>query len=296
MISLNRPKIFRLLNFFFIVAVISVGTAGCSLSGISLSASSQPTDITTGNASQTLNSAPTAKHLFSGEVRLANGAIAVDGVNDPVILISNQDASDPTYDQLINFLNQDGTDALPYTTSFVCANFADMLYNNAESDGIRAAYVVLDGINHALNAFQTTDKGLIYIDFTGNDPSIVQPIASYGETDFGTSKNYKKVAYIEVGKPLGLISLDVVSNYGFQYSGYEQWTTDMRAFNSILDSYNSRVQADNANGGVIRGSVEYLQMQQLKRQLITLSTKLGTFWEPVGTVIKIELFWKSNHQ
>ena len=212
-----------------------------------------------------------------------------------MVLISNQNATDPTCDQLIAFLNQDSTDSITYTPSFVCANFANLLYNDAESDGIRAAYVVLDGIDHALNAFQTTDQGLIYIDFTGNDPSIVQPVASQGETDFGAANNYKKVAYIEVGKPLGLISLDVASSYGFRYSGYEQWTTDMQTFNSILNSYNSRVQVDNTNGGVIRGSPEYLQLQQLEQQLSALAVKLGTFWEPGGTVTKIELFWKSNH-
>ena len=62
----------------------------------------------------------------------------------------------------------------------VCADFAERLHNDAEMAGIRCAYVSLDmegysdpyqlGIpsdaGHACNAFQTTDKGLIYIDVT----------------------------------------------------------------------------------------------------------------------------------
>jgi hypothetical protein len=62
----------------------------------------------------------------------------------------------------------------------VCGDFAERLHNDAEMAGIRCAYVSVDlsgytdpynyGIpsdsGHALVAFQTTDKGLIYIDDT----------------------------------------------------------------------------------------------------------------------------------
>ena len=54
--------------------------------------------------------------------------------------------------------------------SFVCADFAEMLHNNAEAAGIRAAYVCIMLLNetegHTLNAFETTDKGLVFIDCT----------------------------------------------------------------------------------------------------------------------------------
>jgi hypothetical protein len=63
----------------------------------------------------------------------------------------------------------------------VCADFAERLHNNAEKAGIRCGYVSLDmsgytdpynfGIasdaGHACNVFETTDKGLVYIDCTG---------------------------------------------------------------------------------------------------------------------------------
>jgi hypothetical protein len=64
----------------------------------------------------------------------------------------------------------------------VCADFAERLHNNAEMAGIRCAYVSLDMIGytdpfnlgiasdagHACNAFETTDKGIVYIDCTGD--------------------------------------------------------------------------------------------------------------------------------
>lgn len=63
----------------------------------------------------------------------------------------------------------------------ICSDFAEMLHNNAEKAGLRCAYVSIDlsgytdpysyGISsntgHALVAFNTTDRGLIYIDDTG---------------------------------------------------------------------------------------------------------------------------------
>lgn len=105
------------------------------------------------------------------------------GDGSPVILVDNPNAKDPSWDQLVNFLRQDNTDRHPYILgSYVCADFAETLHNNAENAGIRAAWVGLQmgsspyyptGAGHACNAFQTTDRGLVYIDdtnFLGNGP------------------------------------------------------------------------------------------------------------------------------
>ena len=119
-----------------------------------------------------------------------------------IVLINNDKAVDPSYNQLMTFLQQDRTDQFPYQPTLyaldfyygtaetridleyikniihsnsqpsdprICADFAERLHNEAEMAGIRCAYVSVDlsGVGHALNAFQTTDRGLIYIDDTG---------------------------------------------------------------------------------------------------------------------------------
>ena len=113
------------------------------------------------------------------------------GDGDKLELVNNPDAKDPTWDELKSFLAQDNTNQHLYITdSFVCADFAEMLHNNAEAAGIRAAYVSVElecvytyqpkptpptgcpsciSGSHACNAFQTTDRGLIYIDDTGDE-------------------------------------------------------------------------------------------------------------------------------
>ena len=71
----------------------------------------------------------------------------------------------------MSFLLQDKTDEVIYDfNTFVCVDFAEMVHNNAEAVGIKAAIVCIvftdGGPGHALNAFETKDRGLVYIDCT----------------------------------------------------------------------------------------------------------------------------------
>jgi len=93
------------------------------------------------------------------------------GGDGSVLTLTNYDnATDPTYDQLLTFLKTDLTDEKAYTSEYVCSDFARTLHNNAESNGIKNALVGCDftqGVGHAFNQFNTTDKGIVYIDCTG---------------------------------------------------------------------------------------------------------------------------------
>jgi len=112
---------------------------------------------------------------------------------------NNPDAVNPSWEQLVAFLKQDTTEKIQYWDSplpetqaitarqntigllevpklespvtFVCCEFANLLHDNAEASGIRAAVVAIhakgEDYAHLLNAFETTDMGLVYIDCTG---------------------------------------------------------------------------------------------------------------------------------
>jgi len=88
----------------------------------------------------------------------------------------------PSWEELKTFLKEDKTDQLEYIfPSFVCADFATTLQSNAKKAGLRCAitsvelkgypdwynYGIPSNTGHALNAFETTDRGLVYIDCTG---------------------------------------------------------------------------------------------------------------------------------
>jgi hypothetical protein len=74
----------------------------------------------------------------------------------------------PTYQEMKTFLAQDTTDANAYSEDeFVCVDFATAVNNNAEAEGIRCAIVDIfhpEGYGHTIVAFETTDRGLIFIE------------------------------------------------------------------------------------------------------------------------------------
>jgi len=73
----------------------------------------------------------------------------------------------PNYEEVIRFLSEDKTDANQYVESaYICAHFAREVNNNAESRGIRCAYVDLryPTLAHAIVAFDTIDEGMVYFD------------------------------------------------------------------------------------------------------------------------------------
>jgi peptidoglycan hydrolase CwlO-like protein len=88
-----------------------------------------------------------------------------------VELIDNPAAKNPTLKELSAFLAKDRTENHAYIiNAYDCSQFSRDLHNNAEAAGIRAAEVQLtfqnETISHALNAFITTDYGLVYVDCT----------------------------------------------------------------------------------------------------------------------------------
>ncbi|MDD4876261.1 MAG: hypothetical protein PHQ86_03910 [Dehalococcoidales bacterium] len=120
------------------------------------------------------------------------------------INLNNQTyATNPTWQELNTFLLTDPTDDHIYwDNSFNCSNFTEMLHNNAETAGIKSAFVAIffadREIGHALNAFTTSDRGLVYVDCTG--PALEQ---TYQYTD-----DWDKIAYVANGKEYGAISIN----------------------------------------------------------------------------------------
>ncbi|MDY0386151.1 MAG: hypothetical protein RBT65_03275 [Methanolobus sp.] len=94
--------------------------------------------------------------------------VGADGEN--IYLTNYDNATNPTYEQLKQFLANDNTNTISYNdNSFTCGDFAETLHNNAEKSGLKCGYVTVDfevGVGHALNIFNTTDKGTIFIDCT----------------------------------------------------------------------------------------------------------------------------------
>lgn len=133
---------------------------------------------------------------------------------------NNVNAENPSWAELSTFLSSDDTNTIPYVDDvFMCGEFAVTLHDRAESNGIRAAVVCLTLINtytptpfgnlydlwpkyHACNAFTTSDRGLVFIDDTGNW--------------YGTGED-RSITSMTIGSPL---EWDILFSDAESYSSY----------------------------------------------------------------------------
>lgn len=120
-------------------------------------------------------------------------------------IVNNGTATNPTWAQLSDFLLRDKTDQKDYVPGvYTCDDFARDVHNNAEQAGIRAAYVVVELPNacQSLNAFQTTDRSLVFIDCTGREASQSSPSNCDKTVNVRLGKRYApKSLFPECGWP-----------------------------------------------------------------------------------------------
>lgn len=122
-----------------------------------------------------------------------------------VELTAASEPKNPTWAELKEFIERDKTDTGIYRSGeYDCTGFAQALRDNARKEGIRAAFVEIgfyEGGGHAVTAFQTTDKGLVYIDCTGKEES----------------GDYDTVGYVKIGKVYGRIDLSEATGFTYDY-------------------------------------------------------------------------------
>jgi len=82
--------------------------------------------------------------------------------------VTGYNLRNPTYQEMKAFLAQDTTDSKTYIKDeYNCSDFSAQVNNNAEAQGIRCAIVDIfypEGYGHSIVAFETVDKGLIFIE------------------------------------------------------------------------------------------------------------------------------------
>jgi len=205
---------------------------------------------------------------------------------------------DPTWEELKEFLKQDDTNEMVYKLhEFDCTGFAIMLRDHAWARGYRCAFVDINFKEggHNINAFQTVDKGLVYVDTVNGDA----------------------IAYVEVGKPYGVIALEAVkwryidcsvyqpdefwkpliyveypedSRYPLTYSYYLDYQRRVAFYHETVKAYNRAVEAYNRG----EGNLTYEQLTSWAENIEKLSQELGpTIYEPSETVQSIEIYWNS---
>jgi hypothetical protein len=216
---------------------------------------------------------------------------------------NNTSATNPSWEQLVAFLKEDMTETISYWDSspefayskdqlrelgvpedrwfgnFVCGDFAALIHNNAEIIGIKAAEVVIHSIGkdygHALNAFVTTDRGLVFIDCTGNKEG----------------SGHDKVCCIKKGKEV--ICLELQDNIPWDYEGFlqqkhllEQYNQEVLEFKAELEKVGS-----NFEGKWHLHAWDYKKFKAWEQRLIELEKQLIPVFGTEDIVTKVEIYW-----
>jgi len=95
---------------------------------------------------------------------------------------------DPSYEEMRQFLESDETDKNEWRwPNYVCMHFARDVKEAGTTAGMRSALVYIDygemKWSHFLVAFETTDKGLIFIEPQTDEEMRVEPGEEYVTTD-----------------------------------------------------------------------------------------------------------------
>ncbi|MDD5093913.1 MAG: hypothetical protein PHV74_05975 [Dehalococcoidia bacterium] len=208
----------------------------------------------------------------------------------------------PTWQELRTFISADETDTYPYSADqFDCSGFAITLRDNASNYGFRSAYVELgfasESTGHALDAFQTTDKGLVYVDNTERDQiAYVEKDKIYGVIILAGVKetfidcNMKPD---EFWKPL--TNARYTGNL-FGYGYYQNYSQRSQFYRDSVDAYNHDVEAYNA---VIKQGTGYSEILSWGNRLKDWFPNLDALWKdlgssyvkPMGAVSTIETYW-----
>lgn len=250
--------------------------------------------------------------------------------SEPITLINHRDATNPTFQELRKFIENDRTDGYTYSKySYVCGDFAEQVHNNAEAHGIKAGLAFItfknDVVGHAINVFDTKDYGRVYIDCTGEGLFIPEWDVEYFCDPVLIECSNDKIAYIEKGKEYGTLSFNVVS-YNTNYKHYEVLKGNGEDFIQDIDAYNKEMREYNIEIGRFNRDVDYYnslpsvfyddesynaamelynELEDRERELDSWRNSLGIkkrnienreetyccVWESLGIVEEVEIYW-----
>jgi hypothetical protein len=230
-----------------------------------------------------------------------------------------RNASDQNWATVMRFLETDPTYQILYDyPNFVCSDFAKKLHDDAEKQGIRCGIVRINFTNysfdprwntprsgslstpvieqtdshnadHAVDVFNTTDRGLIYVD----------------ETNDGIT-GMIKIGYLEQGQEynsLQLSKIDLSRSDCFNNSYYEtiknryfNYINRINDYNDRVTDYNQQVSYYNSIGGAPGPIYDSLQNlgKSLEQDKVLLDTCEESTWKmtyPRGYVNQFYVYW-----
>lgn len=242
------------------------------------------------------SSSESLSKLLGQPVNLINSSAAIIG------------ATNHPWQKFVEFLRFDNTDREAYASERGSIHFAEMLHNRAEYYGFKTAIVVVEFENgkfRALNAFDTVDYGLVYVDSTNlvlfRRPAPDGITFPGGLHHFGLSSFWfplvaqsDKVAYIAVGKTMGFISIGFTD--GFEYERFERSRRELAAFYYELDTVKEDALDFERKFAQLPSSIQYwIQNEYIRAIVPTLSERKvepPSTWDRDDALKLAEEYWR----
>jgi len=224
-----------------------------------------------------------------------------------------KDATDPSFETLISFLSEDTTENKDYVYPlYTCGDFASCLHDSSEKSGIRCGIVgvkfkttykenrseILNNDSHyppayssydtcrghAFNVFNTTDRGMVYVDSTG---------ITIEEKEMG-NKPYDMIVYARQGEELGEIRIDQAESLDYSY--YKLKERQYLRYRSTVDKYNYAAEILNQEIGTnsINASTAINKKRELEAMRLNLEQREEYRWGIVGQmgiIDHLQVFW-----
>ena len=107
---------------------------------------------------------------------------------------------DPTYSEMKKFLHEDWTDKMIYNGTYRCGEFSHTLRDNAFKLGYRSfgVYLLLEDGAHMIVAFNTTDRGMIFIEPQRDDFVKLKIGINYWNDALQTSQKFRTPGYSDI--------------------------------------------------------------------------------------------------
>lgn len=252
-------------------------------------------------------------YIFLHSDETSKSLLILNMAGQEITINEHRDAVAPNFETLIRFLSEDPTENRDYVYPvYTCGDFAACLHDNAEKRGIRCgivgvkfkttykenrsetsnndsyyppAYSSYDTCRgHAFNAFNTTDRGMVYVDSTG---------ITIEEKEIG-NKPYDMIVYAQQGEELGEIRIDQAENLDYSY--YKLKERQYLRYRSTVDKYNNA--AEILNKEIETNSINTSTAINKKRELEAMRSNLEqrqeckwTIVGQMGVIDHLQIFW-----
>jgi len=213
----------------------------------------------------------------------------------------------PTWEELQNFLLEDKTDEIPYALDeFDCNGFTITLRDNAWLRGFRSAFVAIgfgqNAAGHAFNAFETTDKGIVYIEPQRDNVAYLEKGSIFATIPLDGVKDRFINCDMAPTEFWGDISYTDYTGDIYDYPYYQNYSQRRDFYTDSIDAYNTDVESYNAAVAAFnQGSRTYSRddIESWGEKITTWAKNIDALIDDLGSnpllpmeaVSTIEIYW-----